>query len=586
MDSSDVSNTHRNKHSKNDNVVDEEIQKLLRKNNEKTSSDLINKLKSRLGDDELVNKIQQKYVQVHSSIVKKARKFARLVREKYGDSRYPFHILLEKAHMFKVKHGLTNDEFAEFQKIYEQELVGLQSPEVFAYANNMMKLLGTSQTTSGFTGKLNDQDYKYLQEIVKLSSTSKVLHSQVFLQSIQYNDCAFQAVTGKYNRERDNPLEHVHPVIAALFLPKVEELEHNFILANMANIVKARFTKESISNLPDAKLFHALISDPNDIVCDSRSSVLDLLNRCTLQQQLWNCVLNLRNGQYYGPGFRDFISGVDMCKLNKYDNPDLVYGRYDGTVVKRLLSSFSFRPTMLASSTVNPNNFSTNPYTQNMRPVVSAVPMINLRLAPNINNNNAVVNLSDALQQDQVLVENGMIVSKQTSLLFSNDVLFFYVDRRANSIRLEELKPYNIGKMPVSISGFERLNDQEVEFKEELTIRSDVYKLRSVVLSEVNEVSQNTKDQNIVVGSSAVIIAQGGDYEESDYLYYNPLGVVKGFAGTGADAVRNAPITVIPMGPQVGGYEEYSFLNMAKKRGIIFMYQLVKDEDKERVLNF
>lgn len=585
MDSSDVQNTHRNRPSKNDNVVNEEIQKLLRKNNEKTSSDLINKLKTRLGDDELVNKIQQKYVDIHSSIVKKARKFARLIREKYGDSRYPFHILLEKAHMFKVKHGLTNDEFAEFQRIYEQELVGLQSPEVFAYANNMMKLLGTSQSNSGFTSKLNDQDYKYLQEILKLSSTSKVLHSQVFLQSVQYNDCAFQALTGKYDRTKDNPLEHVHPVLAALFLPKVEELEHNFILANMANIVKARFNKEPIANLPDAKLFHALISDPNDIVCDSRSSVLDLLNRCNLQQQLWNCVLNLRNGQYYGAGFRDFISGVDMCKLNKYDNPDLVYGRYDGTVVKRLLSSFSFRPTMLASSTINPNNFSTNPYTQNMRPVVSAVPMINLRLAPNINNNNAVVNLSDALQQDQVLVENGMIVSKQTSLLFSNDVLFFYVDRRANSIRLEELKPYNIGKMPVSISGFERLNDQEVEFKEELNIRSDLYKLRSVVLSEVNEISQNTKDQNIVVGSSAVVIAQGNEYETPDYLYYNPLGVVKGFEQNGG-AVRNDPITLIPMGPQVGGYEEASFLNMAKKRGIIFMYQLVKAEDKERVLNF
>jgi hypothetical protein len=585
MDSSDVQNTHRNRPSKNDNVVNEEIQKLLRKNNEKTSSDLINKLKSKLNDDDLVNRIQQRYIEIHTSIVKKARKFARLIREKYGDSRYPFHILLEKAHMFKVKHGLSNDEFAEFQRIYEQELVGLQSPDVFAYANNMMKLLGTAQSNGGFTSKLNDQDYKYLQEILKLSSTSKVLHSQVFLQSVQYNDCAFQALTGKYDRTKDNPLEHVHPVIAALFLPKIEELEHNFILANMANIVKARFNKEPIANLPDAKLFHALISDPNDIVCDSRSSVLDLLNRCNLQQQLWNCVLNLRNGQYYGAGFRDFISGVDMCKLNKYDNPDLVYGRYDGTVVKRLLSSFSFRPTMLASSTINPNNFSTNPYTQNMRPVVSAVPMINLRLAPNINNNNAVVNLSDALQQDQVLVENGMIVSKQTSLLFSNDVLFFYVDRRANSIRLEELKPYNIGKMPVSISGFERLNDQEVEFKEELTIQTDLYKLRSVVLSEVNEISQNTKDQNIVVGSSAVIIAQGNEYETPDYLYYNPLGVVKGFEQPGG-AVRNEPITLVPMGPQVGGYEEASFLNMAKKRGIIFMYQLVKAEDKERVVNY
>ena len=40
------------------------------------------------------------------------------------------------------------------------------------------------------------------------------------------------------------------------------------------------------------------------------------------------------------------------------------------------------------------------------------------------------------------------------------------------------------------------------------------------------------------------------------------------------------------MGPQVGGYEEASFLNMAKKRGIIFMYQLIKAEEKDRVVNY
>ena len=55
------------------------------------------------------------------------------------------------------------------------------------------------------------------------------------------------------------------------------------------------------------------------MVCDTRSPVADLFNRFTVQTQLWTSVLSIRNGQYYGNGFRDFINGVDMCKLNGVD---------------------------------------------------------------------------------------------------------------------------------------------------------------------------------------------------------------------------------------------------------------------------
>ena len=120
-------------------------------------------------------------------------------------------------------------------------------------------------------------------------------------------------------------------------------------MANLAGLVKNRYNKEKIQSLPDYELFYNLITDPNDIVCSNRSPVMDLLNRCNLQNQLWNSVLNLRNGQYYNNSLNEFVSSVDLCKQNKNDNPDLVYGRHDGTVLKRLISAFSFRPTVVAS---------------------------------------------------------------------------------------------------------------------------------------------------------------------------------------------------------------------------------------------
>ena len=460
------------------------------------------KLRQKYDDADLVEKIQKAYLDKHSAISKKAKKFAQLIREKYSNQQYPFHVLLEKARLFKVKHGLSDDEFAEFQRIYEQELVGLKSPEVVIPSTNMMKVLGSINVDfQGFALKLNDNDYKFLQEILKLYSSSRPLHAQVLLQSMQYRDCDFEALTGEYRRELGHrPTESIHPVIAAMFLPKIEELETHFLHSNIAGIVKARYNGESLTNRPDYELFYALTNDPNDVVCDNRSSIQDLLNRAQVQNQLWNCVLNLRNGQYYNAVFRDFVGSVDMCRLNKQDNPDLVYGRYDGTVLKRLLSAFSFRPTIVSTTPVY-NIVNLNPYQQNVRPIVTAVPMINLRLPPSINDNTPI-SLSDALDQHQYFLENGAMIPRHTSLIYSRGVLFFFVDRRANVIRYNDMQPFNIARLPLSVSGFERLNDREVDFKEEITIRSDVYQLRSVVLAEVN---RNAPERNLVVGSSAVL---------------------------------------------------------------------------------
>lgn len=582
MDSSDVKNNQKNRSSRGDDSVEDEVQKLFRKNNGKISSADFMKLRQKYDDADLVEKIQKAYLDKHSAISKKAKKFAQLIREKYSNQQYPFHVLLEKARLFKVKHGLSDDEFAEFQRIYEQELVGLKSPEVVIPSTNMMKVLGSINVDfQGFALKLNDNDYKFLQEILKLYSASRPLHAQVLLQSMQYRDCDFEALTGQYRRELGHrPTESIHPVIAAMFLPKIEELETHFLHSNIAGIVKARYNGESLTNRPDYELFYALTNDPNDVVCDNRSSIQDLLNRAQVQNQLWNCVLNLRNGQYYNAVFRDFVGSVDMCRLNKQDNPDLVYGRYDGTVLKRLLSAFSFRPTIVSTTPVY-NIVNLNPYQQNVRPVVTAVPMINLRLPPTINDNTPI-SLADALDQHQYFLENGAMIPRHTSLIYSRGVLFFFVDRRANVIRYNDMQPFNIARLPLSVSGFERLNDREVDFKDEITIRSDVYQLRSVVLAEVN---RNAPERNLVVGSSALIMIHADPTNgvfQNEYIQYDPISVSDAVE-VGGRMVAREPVSQIHGAPGVG-LPGTSFIEMARQRGIIFMYKLHKDDTKGEVV--
>jgi hypothetical protein len=325
--------------------------------------------------------------------------------------------------------------------------------------------------------------------------------------------------------------------------------------------------------MADAILYDALTKDPNDIVCDSRSTLVDLYNRDQLQNQLWNNVLALRNGQYYNASFREFINAVDICRMNKYDSPDLVYGRHDGTILKRLLSAFSFRPTVVTTTPFY-EVFNTNPYQQNIKPVVTYVPMINLKL-PYTPNDNSPIELQDALEQTQLLLENGVVVPKHTSLIYSRGVLFFYIDRRANVIYNTQAVPsFTFNKLPTAVSGFERLNDRPVNFETIIIIRNDEYRLRSVILSEVNSVASET---NLVIGSTAVFMSHP-DYAkqrfQDEFFIYDPYSVVKPTL-QGNQIVRYQPIQ-----PIVGvgaSSQEVGFIEMARTRGIIFMYQLVKD---------
>jgi hypothetical protein len=561
-----------------DGNAEDEVQRLFRKNNGRISQSDFARLRHKYDNDQLVDKIQKLYLEKHHAITKKAKKFAQLIREKYSSEEYPFHLLLEKARLYKVKYSLSDDEFNEFQRIYEQELVGMKSPEVINPQTNMSKFLGNINVDiQGFNQNLNDADMKTLQEILKLHSSSRSLHAQVLVQSLQYSDCDYEAINGEYKKEHGNrPGDSIHPVIAALFLPKIDCLDSHFLQSNISAIVASRYRREALFTKQDYELFYSLINDPNDVVCDNRSAITDLHNRAQLQNQLWNCVLRLRSGQYYGDSLRDFIGSVDMCKLNRQDNPDLVYGRYDGTVLKRLLSAFSYRPTIVSTTPFYPT-VSVNPYQLNVRPVVTSVPMINMRMPLSVNDNSAI-NLEDAINQDQYFLENGAIVPRNTSLIYSRGVLFFFIDRRSQVIRLNnEMQPFNLARLPIALSGFERLNDREVNFSPNFQVGSDNYRLRSVVVSEVN---RNAQERNLVIGSSALIVSSDG----TNHLKYDPSGVISRINLNGQIQAA-PPIYPIPELPQGGQNAGISFNEIASNRGIIFMYQLVSDARDEMPIN-
>ena len=102
---------------------------------------------------------------------------------------------------------------------------------------------------------------RILQDLLKLHAESKSKHAQVVLQSMIYKDCAYEALTGSFHSERMNPYCHVHPVLAALFIPKINLLERHMLHANISYIVRQRYLKQAIQTSNDYELFYDLVND-------------------------------------------------------------------------------------------------------------------------------------------------------------------------------------------------------------------------------------------------------------------------------------------------------------------------------------
>ena len=581
--------------------VSGEVQKLFRAGDQVDTA-LLMQLRNRYGDEELADRVRDAFVQRHSMVVRGAKKFAQAIRSRYASSNIPYHQLLMKAQLHARKHGLSQAEFAEFQRMYEQELAGTsRANEVVLPLTTMIKVLGNLSGDGRSSGvSISENDYRNLQEILKLHEASRPLHSQVVIQNLGYNDTQFQTIVtkGTLSKARHNPGEHVHPVVAALFGPSIPVVQNHFLYSNLSGIIKNLYNREALRTRPDYELYYNLITDPNDVVCDNRTPVGDLLQRCNLQNQLWNAVLHLRNGQHYNSSFREFMTAVDVCRLNKHDSPDLVYGRHDGTVFKRLVNAFSFRPTVVATVPVH-TVFANNPYAQNVRPTITNIPMINVRLisfqsvspvamqAGTLTGgtpNTGPVNLQNAVNQVQTFIEGNMLVNRATNVISSRQVLFFYVDRRAHVMNVG-MRHFNLNNLPKSVAGLERTNEKEVTVPPMLTIGSNntQFHLRSAVCVKTTPYSNVIGTSNVdrqalsgislVTGSEAVVMKNNtatnpfslgspditGAAPNSNQYVYDPVGPI-----TNTDEAEN---------PNVKCWSETNVANRLKTRATILVYQ-------------
>jgi hypothetical protein len=519
--------------------VDNEVQRLLKTHQGKLPYSEVQKLKQKFNNDKLVDAIQEAFATKLKHIQKSAEAFANRVFEKYG-SDYPMHKLLEKARKYKVKKNLSDGEFEEFRRAYERILSSTPSYQKSEYSRpttNLGRTLGTINVDPVEGLKVGEDEYAVLQEIIKMYSMNKMTHNQVVIQALTHDESAYlsglvSSAATLYEPSKHNYLNAIHPVVFAMFAVKVHLFEHRMLLANLPNIVRARYNKESVQTKPDYELLYDLITDPNDVVCDRTSPVKDLRNRCLLQDALQRCVLNMRMKRFFEPCSAELAVAIESCRLMNVENPELLYSGDESVYLRRIVNTFSLRPTIVRTD--DATLLSTGPFQQMPSvPMVSSLNILTLRLPPQQGSGRSVVQIRQAMTQAQFFIENGRFVTKNQKIIYSRNIVLFNVLRKYNRIFMNKLfAPFNFQNLPISVSALEKINDTNVEFDWTMNVGNDMFNLRAVVGSVMTQLDPGNAKSSVVTGCASHVFTYGSGpmhptVQPLGKYKYNPYEILK-----------------------------------------------------------
>jgi hypothetical protein len=519
-----------------------DIGRLIREN--ATDAQVLAELRSKHPNDvDVVNRLFSEFEEKMSKIRRKAQKFATLILTKYshlGPKR-----ILEKAKKYKKKYDFSDDEFNAFVNI-------ALSDKAFSTMSSQIPNTAISRTL-GHTAEIpvkmqvKSQELDVLQEILKMHNDSTNLHAQVIIQSLTYNgseECKVlvsKDAKDMYDPRKDNMYTNVHPVLFALFAPKIKDLEERMLLGSISSIVSTRYNGTQFRSQPDWLLYHDLIQDPNEITCagSKDTPLIDLRNRVKVQVELWRSVRDLRQGRFYAEANAGFTSSLKACKNNFYDSPDFAYIEDEGSVLRKLLSVFAYRPTLVSIQTrqtfLGMGGFSTNvPISNLAMQQVSTVPIINIRLPSGAAA--GPVNIASSLSSPDFYVENKVIVPKVKEVVYTRGVIFFYINRRSfgfdQSKLITAMQPaqFMTNILPFSISGYESINENTVDI-EPVSIGNDLYSLKSAVLVKLKEIpayGDKGKAFNFITGSTAVVLCRSDKTGLSERKFPSPSGDLPG----------------------------------------------------------
>ena len=577
--------------------VEKEVSELIKKGADKAS---MNDLRRKYGDDKIFDTVQEAYFEKLASIRKRSIKFTKLIERKYGMYGHPLHIILNKAIKYKKKYSLSEEEFELFRQYYQKSMNSRNNTgkiDVLLPNTNMAKIFGDDPYTNRKI-HVNEGDHRIVKEIMGLYDLNRMIWQQVTLQSITYNyndnvnlhfiknpgvyaydEVLIGPLSTKpeptYNNDSkiSNYSSFIHPVIAAMFLPKIARFDEYFLFTNLAYILRCKYLGEPISTYHSYLMLYNLVTDPNDVVCNADSPIKDILNRVLLQTTLWKNVMRLRQTGIYD-SHNSFAAGdlmiqIDNCKLSTYDAPDLLMIGDENVIIRRLLSSLAYRcATIYSIPTIYPmigNGVQINTLNMPMNYTqVTKVPMIYIRLPPtnlpiyqntstvrddlgtNINTmansinvtypvatppdqrianvslveHKQIANMQDiqtSLNTIQPIMANGRFEYRSTTVVGTDGVLIVSIPRRTYQPLMTNVhnlpQVFNMSKLPHNAIGLETLNNANINTNLVLSIGNTI--------SETEEAAYANNYTNKLFLKSAVVLneKEADDNNNNKFIY-------------------------------------------------------------------
>jgi hypothetical protein len=544
-----------------------------------------------------IEKMLEKVKETRDKIRKSVRKFVRKVESYYGHLDLPE--LIKKGLKHAAKHGHSEVE----KKVFINHVLKGDVHNEFTLMGEtkfspMAKFLGYSDQR-GQMLRLEAKDHSKLNELKMMYDQTLILHANVKNQMFNYRDCAAEALTGSYDRTKHDVNVSIHPIIAMLFLPKVDYIEKRMLYTNIARMVLSRgqaYLRSTNFHLQSGvapgeldaefELAHDIAYDPNSLEhFMDHTPITNIIKRYRCQIELYKSVLNLRQGRYYSVGYGqdDGISGflrvINEQDWTFFDSPDLYHVQDEGTILRKLLAVFSVRPTFTQLTSFGQRyGLGYTNVTNMAKTRLMNIPIVNIKLPLDLTGSTVPqsISLARALNQTDTFIEHRTIVPKNKSVIYSNQVCFFYANRKYQAVNFTALDctlSMRHMALPTPVMNTTKTNTTQIVFDDNMRIGRDWFAIRSVCVLQRPPLN----GLDIPTGSSALVRYDDGTGSANctSFFHYNPSGASIQFydqslAAGNTQYRSNDPITYIPeYDPSPNGM---GFKNEAQERGIVFFY--------------
>lgn len=540
-----------------------------------------------------LNKVGQMLSSGKDESYSKVNKFAKAMHKKYQSRDMSMSDVVTHARRHSQKVGLSDSEFRLFEVLYQNIDDKANNRFPNPERNSQVgKALGTVQPpfVNNKNLKVGGADRPHVDEIARIASLNKQDHARCVLQSNAYTIHGVHDVLTKSNfiPGMQNRSCAVHPLVVALFGPKIVLLDERMLHSNLARMIVDRLSGRPIQNRADFEFFVDLTTDQQEHVCDSKSVFGDIRKRVEVQEMLRQAVWQMRGGQLYECNTSGLLAVLDNCKLSPSDSPHLLYVRDEGTLLRRILHAFSLKPTHVTTRPIFAMTGLVPPIGK-----LDQLSMVSVQLPHSSLGGSKMgpIPLSMGLNVPHWYLENGTMVPKQNSIVYSREVIFFYVNRRYQSLGAIYQSAYQFNRLPIATAGFNRLSDTPVDAKYIMKIHQHSYVLRSVVCVNKDSVTDqyngcktvlvatDTESENVrPLKGVGELIKNDDEVEIEDQLcfVYDPYNNLRK-TGDGEGLPGD-----------VSG-DEGTLLNNqdVKKEGTIFIYsQPMKEVDRQSLLGY